>query len=515
MSRLDEVREAGDRRASLVLLDRFLAPATSDERRASIAATLCALEDVRLSAPLRRAVLDLELSADLRCLALDVYASIPVEAPPREEALAHCRSADVVVRAFGVRTLDVPDGDALAVAAGDPAPLVRYAAVDAMASIARTRALVAAARRAFGDDDAAIREAACRVALFDEPFDATHDLVRALNDPSMAVRLAACDAIEDFPCVAVLLALADARGSTESGLAAQLAFDGVVRRVRSSMAEMGARARRRALRWAEPVKWLLDEPSCDLLCGAGIEDEADDAGDAAEGGPGYDPVDADEAQAILSDDDAPAVAQRRMLVLRAWRHAGAAGLAVVRACARSPNWTLRQGAAFAFADLGAADDLVALASDREPVVRRAAFEELRRSEEPRGLAPARETLADPAMRPTAGDDALALLVQLARPAEAERTVLAELARPDDRDGLWLGAIHLARRLEITSAVPHLRRIAEGPITSSVLAHVASLAALRELGKRPAGIALKHLESLDHLDVQRELGEWGWRGGRYG
>jgi hypothetical protein len=27
--------------------------------------------------------------------------------------------------------------------------------------------------------------------------------------------------------------------------------------------------------------------------------------------------------------------------------------------------------------------------------------------------------------------------------------------------------------------------------------------------------LSRLEPLDHLEVQRELGEWGWRGARYG
>jgi HEAT repeat protein len=119
------------------------------------------------------------------------------------------------------------------------------------------------------------------------------------------------------------------------------------------------------------------------------------------------------------------------------------------------------------------------------------------------------------MRPIAGDDALALVAELGRRADAERAVLAELARTDDRDGLWLGAIHLAARLEMEAAVPHLRRIASSPVVASVLPHVAALAALRALGRRGNGLDLSRLESLDHLEVQRELGEWGWKTGRYG
>jgi hypothetical protein len=119
------------------------------------------------------------------------------------------------------------------------------------------------------------------------------------------------------------------------------------------------------------------------------------------------------------------------------------------------------------------------------------------------------------MRPIAGDDAMALVAELAPPRDAERTIAAELARPDDRDGLYLGAIHIARQLEIAAAVPHLVRIAEEPVTASVLPHVAALAALRGLGHRGGRMDLDHLESLDHLEVQRELGEWGWKGARYG
>jgi HEAT repeat protein len=506
---LGQVRETGDRRASLPLLDRFLDPATDDDRRAEIAATLRTLEDLRCAEPLLRAVLDTDLGIDLRSLALEVYGGIPIDAATREQALLWARSPDVVIRAFGVRSLDVPDGETLAAAARDPAPLVRYAAVGAMASITRTKPLVEAARRALSDDDATIREAACRVALFDEPLDTTHELVRALSDDSMAVRVAACDALEDFPRISVLLALADARGDSESGLAAHLAFDGIVRRVRASMAEASPRARRRLGRWAEPVGWLLDGPESELM----DIDAFDDALDAVE--PRPEDVDVDEAESVLFDDDAPPSAQRRMLVSRSWAEAGEAGRSLLRRCADSPNWSLRQGAAIALTEIRAPDDLVALAADPEPVVRRAAFEGLRKLDEPRGLAAARETLADPVMRPTAGDDALAVVAEFARPAEAARTIVAELARPDDRDGLWLGAIHLARELEIESAAPHLARIAEGPITSSVLPHVAALSALRELGGPRSRPDLSHLERIDHLEIQRELGEWDWHGSRYG
>jgi HEAT repeat protein len=326
------------------------------------------------------------------------------------------------------------------------------------------------------------------------------------------VRVAACDALEDFPRVSVMLALAEARGETEAGLAAQLAFEGVVRRVQASFAEASPRARRRLQRWAEPVRWLLDEPAADALDGLG---ECDAVSDACGHEDQHEPVDVEEAASVLLDPEAPPTAQRRMLVFRSWAKSGEEGLALLRECAVSPNWSLRQGAAIAFAEMRAVDDLVALASDREPVVRRAAFEGLRQLEERRGVAPARETLADPVMRPTAGDDALALLAALARPADAKRAVLAELARPEDRDGLWLGAIHLARQLEISAAIPSLVRIAESPVTASVMPHVAALEALRDLGCPRSKLDLARLERLDHLEVQRELGEWDWHGARYG
>lgn len=504
------MRETGDRRASSTLLAALLAEETGFDRRPEIAVALRALEDLRCAEPLRRAVLDVDLAPEVRSLALEVHSAIPVDAPTRAQALEWARSPDFVVRAFGVRALDVPDGDALVVATRDHEPLVRYAAVEAMASIVRTRPLVEATRRALDDEDAAIRESACRVALFDEPLDATRELIRALGDESSAVRVAACDALEDYPRVAVLLALAESRGESEAGLAADLAFHGVVQRVRASMSEAGPSARRRLERWSEPVRWLLEAPARD----ASADEElcVDDSGD---GEPDYEPVDLDEAAKVLFDADAPPAAQRRMLVFRAWTRTGDAGLEIVRACASSPNWSLRQGAAFAFSGLRAVDDLVALAFDREPVVRRAAFEELRKLEASEGLAPARETLADPLMRGTAGDDALALVAELAPPEEAERAVLAELALPDDREGTWLGAIHLARQLDLASAEPHLARIAQSDVPASVLPHVASLRALRDIDDRGADLDLSHLEALDHLEVQRELGEWGWRGARYG
>jgi hypothetical protein len=45
--------------------------------------------------------------------------------------------------------------------------------------------------------------------------------------------------------------------------------------------------------------------------------------------------------------------------------------------------------------------------------------------------------------------------------------------------------------------------------------VAALAALRRLGAPRPAVPLAHLEATDHLEVQRELGEWGWHGARYG
>jgi hypothetical protein len=170
------------------------------------------------------------------------------------------------------------------------------------------------------------------------------------------------------------------------------------------------------------------------------------------------------------------------------------------------------------AALGAQDVLEALARDREPVVRRAAFIaalDLETTAGPGLLDAAREALADRWVRSTAGDNALAVVAALAGPGEVEEVVLDELSRPDDRDGLFLGAVHLARLASIQRAVPALLAIVNAPVVASVAAHHAALQSLRSLGHPRTRIDLRHLDGVDHLDVQAELGEWGWHGARWG
>ncbi len=69
-------------------------------------------------------------------------------------------------------------------------------------------------------------------------------------------------------------------------------------------------------------------------------------------------------------------------------------------------------------------------------------------------------------------------------------------------------------LEVVLATTLLALVGS-PIVGSVRVHVDALRTLRELGHDPALIHLQHLQDVDHLHLQAELGEWGWRGGRYG
>ena len=124
-----------------------------------------------------------------------------------------------------------------------------------------------------------------------------------------------------------------------------------------------------------------------------------------------------------------------------------------------------------------------------------------------GIDPARDVLKDPWARPTAGDDALQYLGELGSVADVEEAVLAELSRPDDRDGLWLGAIAVAQEERVEDAVDPLIDLVETEVVGSVRAHVAALGAIRDLGAVTRTVDLAHLEGIDHLEVQRELGEW--------
>jgi HEAT repeat protein len=515
LERLEEIREDEDRGAVLPLLRWFLSGGLDEGRLVDVAETLRLLQDVRCAAPLERVVLDASAARQMRSVALQVLVSLPANGPSRERARALANDHDPLVRAYGLHFLPGLDAGLIVAGASDPDAVVRRAALDAMMSVTRTRPLVDALLRAFRDPDDGVRELACRVALFDEPVAATWGLLHCIADPCEDVRWAAYDALEDFPCVAVLLALADARGAGEDGAVAAAALDAVAAKVGRRMAEADPTSRRRLERWSGPVSWLLEEvlfglqlePEDDDACTGHLDAELQAATEAAQLG-------GEQVEAILTSDTAPHSVQRHLLVHGPWQRLGGRGLALARTASKSPQWTLREASVFALSDLDARDDLLRVARDREPFVRRAALHLLRRIGEPRAVEAAREVLADPVHRPVAGDDALEVLVALGRVDEAERALVDELSRPDDRDGLFLGAIDLVRQRRVDRAVPALLAIVNAPVVASTGPHVRALRALRELGHRRDRIDLSHLEGLDHLEVQAELGAWDWRGGRY-
>jgi hypothetical protein len=65
------------------------------------------------------------------------------------------------------------------------------------------------------------------------------------------------------------------------------------------------------------------------------------------------------------------------------------------------------------------------------------------------------------------------------------------------------------------ARPGLARVVGTPVVTGVGAHVSALRALRVLDHPAGSLELDHLDGLDHLQVQRELGAWGWHGRRFG
>lgn len=510
-----------------LLLDGTSAGPLDDATREDVADALCVLEDPRCEQPLVAALLDVARDHGTRSAVLRVLSCLPCDDPPRALVGAWLEEPDGLVRAFAASFLGPRDEDRLTALVRDPVVEVRRAAAEALVGAARTPGLVAAVRQALSDEDAIVRETACRAALFDEPVAATYDLLHLLDDEDVDVRCGVYDALEDYPCVSVLLALADARSGPDGALAAAT-LDLLVTRVEATLDAADAAGARRVRSWLAPAAWLLDE-SHDLGLPLRDADMDDDAPCEHEGvAPALDaappaaraPLDVGAAATLLADPDAPPAAQREQLVARDWSSAGATGLGVLLDVAASPLWSLRHGAAVALLDLtrsgapGAADALLRLAEDVEPVVRRVALHALTHAGDPRAVACALATLADDGARAMAGDAALQAVAHLARANVAEATILAELQPGSDRDGLRLGAIHLAERLRIAAAAPRLAAIASTGIVAGTAAHVAALRALRNFG-RPSRIDLAHLESVDHLDLQAELGAWDWHGPRYG
>ncbi len=536
IEQLDEVERVGDRRATIPLLDCLLARGAAeidDEKAAEVADALSALEDPRCAEPLLDAALDASRPVFRRALAVQTLASIPVDDPPRNRCLGWASDSDPVLRALGVQYLDAQDGGRIAHATTDPSVLVRRTATEALGALVRTPELLAALRRTLRDEDSVVREIACRVALFDEPLEVSWDLLRLLSDASMAVRCNAVEALAWYPRNSVLLALADARGAdagergvpSEASGAVDAALETLVRRIVDAANAAPPAVRQRIDRWAAPVAWIIENE-----CRRIEEEAAADAGGAVKDAAGSSDaappkrapaIDVAEAERRLDDPETPPSIVRELLARRSWKRAGARGAAVLRRAAASPSWSVRQLTAKPFADLRGAKDLAALAADDEPVVRRAAFLAALDAPHHAGVAladavlpAARDTLDDPAARPTAGDPALAVLASHGTPAEVERRVIDELDRPADRDGIFLGAIHLARFGGMTRAAPLLARIVASPVTGHVRSHVAALEALRSLGVAKTKVDLTRVEGLDHLDVVVELAHWRHRGTRW-
>lgn len=542
IDQLDEVERVGDRRATIPLLDSLLARGGAeidDEKAAEIADVLSALEDPRCAEPLLDAALDASRPVFRRALAVQTLASIPVDDPPRNRCLGWASDSDPVLRALGVQYLDAQDGGRIAHATADPAVLVRRTATEALGALVRTPDLLAALRRTLRDEDAVVREIACRVALFDEPLEVSWDLLRLLSDASTAVRCNAVEALAWYPRNSVLLALADARSEgaqsadaavrgvpSEMGAAVDAALEALVRRIVDVASAAPPAVRQRIDRWAAPVAWII-ESECRRVAAEqdaaerGAPEPGDGAGRSAAAPKRAPPVDVSDAERRLDDPETPPSVVRELLSRRSWKRAGARGAAVLRRAAASPSWSVRQLTTKPFADLRSAKDLAALAADDEPVVRRAAFLAALDAPQHAGIAladallpAARDTLDDPAARPTSGDPALAVLASHGTPAEVERRVVDELDRPADRDGIFLGAIHLARFGGMTRAAPLLAQIVASPVTGHVRSHVAALEALRSLGVAKTKVDLSRVEGLDHLDVVVELAHWRHRGTRW-
>lgn len=515
----DDLPTSGcDRSSSAELVERVLDPGLDDERD-DVVAELVALEDPRHAATLEEAVLDRTRPQSVREAAFDVLERLPRDDPPRAALRAWARSDDALVRCYGVGFCGPAEEDLLAEAARHRDPLVRLAALESMMACTRTRALVSAAVQCLGDDEPALREAACRVALFDEPLAMVRGLLRAIDDRESAVRWAAYDALADFPTVAVALALAEPRGPFEDREARDCARASVRTALRRGRENVPRAGRERFESWLRPAAWMLgppDEVRTDDVGPLGPlrrSDGPDDEGEADGGAPP--PVDLAVAERALLDPDTHPAVLRMHLFERGWSESGERGVRLVRACLERGDWLLRLGVAGPLRDLRETSLLTRLAEDCEPVIARAGLAGLYRFDCDAGLDAARALLGDERARPVVGEDALEYVARFAPREETERVLVDELSRPDDRDGLFLSAAHGARRLESKACVPALLALVNAPVIGSVAAHGAALEALRSLGHPRAWIDLSALEDLDHLTIQFELAAWAHPGGRYG
>jgi len=506
LERLERVRAAGDRRASLELAHILLEENAHPEAREALAETLCELEDPRCVPLLESALLDPDRDEAVRELALVVLDETPRDDPDGATIRRLASARDPLIRAYGLGFAGVAEAELVARGAADPDVRVRRAALEAMVTITRTPQLVRCALEAFGDEDETVRELACRVALFDEPLCAARSLLHAAEDPAATVRWAAMDALGEYPCVSVLLGLADLGRSAqdEAGPAADVALEAVAAAFLETFSKAGTAARRRLERWAAPALWVLESVAIEEAEGPERE----------EGDPQRAPVDIEHASRVLGDPDTPPATVRDLTLGSTWRKAGRRGLDLAEQCSESSTWLLRYGVVQPLFELGGHRALMRLAADPEPVISRAALARLLRLKEAGALDAARAHLDNPRARPIAGDEALAYVCAFGPPEEAQRAIISELERPDDRDGLFLGALDLVQRYGVRAAVPALLALVNAPVVGAVRSHILTLRRLRRFRHPRDRIDLTHLDGLDHLALQAELGAWGYRGGRY-
>ena len=239
------------------------------------------------------------------------------------------------------------------------------------------------------------------------------------------------------------------------------------------------------------------------------------------------------AYEVLTDPDRPHREHEHQLTGTDWTIWGETAVDVLSEFASGPLH-LRRRASVPLRELlasgaeGARNVLVRLTTDADPLVRSGAILALGRCGDPAAVSGCLSTLADPVHRLRAGDSALATLVEVGDPGLAAELLHLELRTPDDRDGLLLGAVHLAARLPGADWALLLGDVVRRPVVSSPSCQLAALRVLRRLRdpgsccqpfppQRPDRAdwvrgAVTHddlqpLAALDSLSVQRELGHW--------
>jgi len=300
----------------------------------------------------------------------------------------------------------------------------------------------------------AIRESACRIAPLRHPLDATHELLRApLPPPERGRRPSDRRLATRWRTSPRLRAPrpGEARASRKPPRAGPRSMASWAPRSARRWPNPSACEARRE-RWSAPVRWLLANPPATTWRanrrGRGRADHALEQTTRW----------TDEANVLpLRTTGAPPSAAAAMLVFRPDARRATRASKLVRGCAKSRNWSLRQARRSRLRRPCAQSTIwFALASDVEPVVRLArrsrasAASRLKRGPSRRRA----RTLADPACVPTAGDDALALVADSTAGRGRAHSCSPNTPGPTTRLPR-LGAIHVARQARYRELRPHL------------------------------------------------------------